>query len=1835
MKDKECSLYGWFVILAVFVVLLAFGIVNCSSESNFSGREPGDDQAGETEIDQNDSSAATPSAPADATDRSSSPHASYIKLLNRYLIISNSCSADSITEAVNFVRHQSGNVLLVYPEAALLVRCAPETADHFRAHADFTILSEGEMDLDEGAFPESCADRLDVILSSWHDLFPKPTVSADGDGRFSATFAPEPLVDDAIPPQDQNGAGVGALMGKVGIMLFTPESSGIIDADTEQWTPERWKEVHRQIASGLAWWAEQAASRGLALTFTLYHQALHSPILATDYEPITRSGAEHCLWINQLMRNLKYETSADCVTNVKYYNAAMSELHGLDQWLSVFVVDSQNDADGKFSDHSFAFAHSGGPYIVLTSDNGSWGLDRLEDVFRHELGHVFQAGDDSPSFQETVSRPRIESATDGAAPCVMEPVFKSPELCAETEAEVGWSSGQKASNDTCVDAIMLGSNGTYDGDTSPDMDETTPWCVTNPEGGMDEVFTVWATPSVSELMVITVTSEWDNVVYVREALENDDCGGAGNPQVACTVSSGTTTKTSQVSFLTPSLNPPKPYFVFVDGLHVGSMGPFTITVQTCNGCWLENICFQNLSHDWINTCRYCDVGQSRTEWTYDEDGTSCNDTYYCNGTDTCQDQICEHSGTPCHADGFFCNGSTSQCDEDSDTCYDTGDPCPEDGDVCNGITSCNETTDSCEQSAALVCNDQNLCTNDHCDRVTGCNYDPNNLPCEDNIYCNGTDTCNNKTCSLHTGNPCPINDGLFCNGAETSTCIEASDSCAHTGNPCLDDGAYCNGAETCNEGQDTCQHTGNPCPEDDGIYCNGIEHQACDEGTDTCLHTGDPCADDGLFCNGITSCNETLDTCNYPPISCPDDGLFCNGAEMCDENSNQCYRTAAPCQEDGLFCNGVTSCSEEQDKCVTTPAPCVDDGLWCTGVESCDEINNQCHTTGNPCPLDDHEFCNGTETSVCNEQTDSCGHTGNPCADDGVFCNGVESCNETSDSCASSGNPCPDDGFFCDGQEECDEGQDSCIQSDVPCADDGAWCNGAESCNEETHQCDHEGNPCPLDDGNFCNGTETSTCDEQADSCGHTGDPCHEDGLWCNGLTTCSVAENRCVTSAAPCSDDGQWCNGTESCNETTDQCNHTGNPCPLDDGYYCNGTETSACDEQNDSCGHEGDPCPDDNVFCNGVPLCIEATDQCQPGGNPCPDDGFFCSGQEICDEDADGCYQTGFPCSDDGLWCNGAESCNETSDQCEHTGNPCPLDNGVFCDGIETSTCNETNDACVSTGNPCPIDDGLYCNGPETDVCIEASHSCGHTGNPCPADPNVCDGGDFCDENQDACTTVDPPNCDDSNVCTTDSCDPVAGCQHVEASGPCDDGNACTMNDTCVGGGCQGTLAPGQFLHVLTPAPSTALPGGVQTHITWDYGTCPLGTYSYVRLTASVDGGATYPVTINGSAPDTGSYTWTAPAINNDNVRIKITAGSYADTTDGNFSVYMPVNAGLTFDAVSGDVTLHWDGGVADVYSWEGKIGKGVGSWTLRAENITSPWTDPTSSEIDVISYRLTNADGSFYSPQVVNKKKMSLSYGYNLIALPFELPEDYTAQDLLDEFNDSGEKVKTILQWDSGSQWWDIHYNAFPDYNDFELKAGGGYFIEVVQPVAWVPIGPAVLEPIETYMGYDFILLGAPTGQYPLAQDFLDAVTLQGGLGNALYRWDAEQQQWDAHFTAYPAFNNYALENQRGYFLKNDSPVNFSMNPMQLVISQITHTGFKVTWRNSWATTGWIRYGTNPGALTAVAAENWSSLFTAKTTHTITVTGLSGGTYYFDVIASGSLYDNRGEHYSVVLP
>jgi hypothetical protein len=128
------------------------------------------------------------------------------------------------------------------------------------------------------------------------------------------------------------------------------------------------------------------------------------------------------------------------------------------------------------------------------------------------------------------------------------------------------------------------------------------------------------------------------------------------------------------------------------------------------------------------------------------------------------------------------------------------------------------------------------------------------------------------------------------------------------------------------------------------------------------------------------------------------------------------------CTDDGVFCNGSLSC--QVGRCVTVAIPSCDDGVTCT-VDACSDTMNMCtHTPDDAmCPMGTRCYAGRgcADAPPCEFDSD--------CADDGVFCNGVESC--VMGACRSAGSRTCDDMNNCT-VDECSDAMSMCLATPFP-----------------------------------------------------------------------------------------------------------------------------------------------------------------------------------------------------------------------------------------------------------------------------------------------------------------------------------------------------------------------------------------------------------------------------------------------------------------------------------------------------------------------------------------------------------------------------------------------------------------------------------------------------------------------------------------------------------------------------------------------------------------------------------------------------------------------------------
>jgi hypothetical protein len=193
----------------------------------------------------------------------------------------------------------------------------------------------------------------------------------------------------------------------------------------------------------------------------------------------------------------------------------------------------------------------------------------------------------------------------------------------------------------------------------------------------------------------------------------------------------------------------------------------------------------------------------------------------------------------------------------------------------------------------------------------------------------------------------------------------------------------------------------------------------------------------------------------------------------------------------------------------------------------------------------------------------------------------------------------------------------------------------------------------------------------------------------------------------------------------------------------------------------------------CVGTRLYCVPHDESEPGkACECINDGqIYDATQEnvlACASDSD---------CDDGNICT-TDTCQKGV--CEYKDNKLACDDGDPCteqDTCDKGVCAGTPKTCASA-NECAISDG--CD-PLTGACL--AHNAPED-TPCNNGAGICNGSGICE----TIGCQSDGDCDDGNVCTTDTCK-KGECLYRDNKLDCDDGDACTEQDTCDNGVCAGT--------------------------------------------------------------------------------------------------------------------------------------------------------------------------------------------------------------------------------------------------------------------------------------------------------------------------------------------------------------------------------------------------------------------------------------------------------------
>jgi parallel beta-helix repeat protein len=248
-------------------------------------------------------------------------------------------------------------------------------------------------------------------------------------------------------------------LGSVKVAVIFMESNGSIDTESEDWSLPRKTTVISEVQEALTWW--EGLEANASLTFSILDVGSKN----TGYEPITHPHTNDSLWIGEIMDSMGY-TTGTYLEKVQSYNHWLRGQYNTDWAFTIFVADSFNDIDGNFSDLWSGYGYWSYGCVIMTYDNGEWGISRMNNVTAHETGHMFYATDEYNGFINYNGY--LNEADSEWSGCLMH--NNNLALSSGTKLQIGW---RDIDNDGIMDILDTEPN-TYLISYKPDptMDNT-------------------------------------------------------------------------------------------------------------------------------------------------------------------------------------------------------------------------------------------------------------------------------------------------------------------------------------------------------------------------------------------------------------------------------------------------------------------------------------------------------------------------------------------------------------------------------------------------------------------------------------------------------------------------------------------------------------------------------------------------------------------------------------------------------------------------------------------------------------------------------------------------------------------------------------------------------------------------------------------------------------------------------------------------------------------------------------------------------------------------------------------------------------------------------------------------------------------------------------------------------------------------------------------------------------------------------------------------------------------------------------------------------------------
>ena len=234
-------------------------------------------------------------------------------------------------------------------------------------------------------------------------LFSSDSVLSAGSRSYSASSEKgKTRGEDSNPYLPTKDASSEFMIGNISVGIFFIESNATNPPgeNAEDWNSTELQLARNEILDGFHWWEMRAAENHTTINFSWeFHEKVNVSSEPIKHKSSTsQTGKDMWKWVDEATDSLGFEASGyqgvrDYINDLRIRKAS--------HWtFAVFVVDSSNDKDNEFSDGDFAFAYLGGPFCVMTYGNQNYGIENMDAVMAHEMGHIFFALDEYAEAEE-------------------------------------------------------------------------------------------------------------------------------------------------------------------------------------------------------------------------------------------------------------------------------------------------------------------------------------------------------------------------------------------------------------------------------------------------------------------------------------------------------------------------------------------------------------------------------------------------------------------------------------------------------------------------------------------------------------------------------------------------------------------------------------------------------------------------------------------------------------------------------------------------------------------------------------------------------------------------------------------------------------------------------------------------------------------------------------------------------------------------------------------------------------------------------------------------------------------------------------------------------------------------------------------------------------------------------------------------------------------------------------------------------------------------------------------------------------------------------------------